>query len=79
MQGNTIEGVDDDLEGAGVIETKRGVGAFVTATPAQAHPPREHDRRLRVFINRVLAGADTNGFSVQDVIGALRAHRQGGA
>ena len=44
-----------------------------------AHPPREHERRLRAFVTRVLADADATGFTIDDVIAALRAHRQGGA
>jgi DNA-binding transcriptional regulator YhcF (GntR family) len=60
-----------------VIETKRGVGSFISATPARAHPPREHERRLRAFATRVLADADEAGLTVEDVIGALRA-QQGG-
>jgi len=79
VNANTVARVYAELERAGVIETKRGVGSFISATPAQAHPPREHDRRLRAFVTRVLADAETAGFTVDDVIAALRAHRQGGA
>ena len=78
VNANTVARVYAELERAGVIETKRGVGSFINATPAQAHPPREHERRLRVFATRVLADADAAGFTVGDVITALRAHRQGG-
>jgi GntR family transcriptional regulator len=78
VNANTVARVYGELERAGVIETKRGVGSFVTATPAQAHPPREHDRRLRAFATRVLADAEAVGFTIDDVIAALRAHREGG-
>jgi GntR family transcriptional regulator len=74
VNANTVSRVYAELERAGVIETKRGVGSFINATPAQAHPPREHDRRLRAFATRVLADADAAGFTVDDVIAALRAH-----
>ena len=57
VNANTVARVYAELERAGVIETRRGVGSFVSATPAQAHPPREHDRRLRAFVTRVLADA----------------------
>src|SRR5580693_8589235 len=79
VNANTVARVYAELERAGVIETKRGIGSFISATPAQAHPPREHDRRLRAFATRVLADAETAGFKVDDVIAALLAHRQGGA
>jgi GntR family transcriptional regulator len=78
VNANTVARVYGELERAGVIETKRGVGSFITATPAQAHPPREHDRRLRAFATRVLADAEAVGFTIEDVIAALRAHREGG-
>ncbi len=78
VNANTVARVYAELERAGVLETKRGVGSFVSATPARAHPPRDHDRRLRSFATRVLADADAAGFTIDDVIGALRAHQQGG-
>ncbi len=78
VNANTVARVYAELERAGVLETRRGVGSFVSATPAQAHPPRERERRLRTFITRVLADAERAGFGVDEVIPALEAHRQGG-
>src|SRR3954468_8822915 len=78
INANTVARAYTELERAGVIETKRGVGSFVSATPAQAHPPRERDRRLRAFATRVLADAAAAGFTIDDVIAMLRAHRKEG-
>jgi len=78
INANTVARVYVELERAGVIETRRGVGSFVTATPAQARSPREHDRRLRAFVTRVLADADAAGFTVDDVVSALTMHRPTG-
>src|SRR5437773_10629609 len=78
INASTVARVYAELERASVIETKRGVGSFISATPSQAHPPREHERRLRTFVTRVLADAEAAGLSIDDVIAALRAHRQGG-
>ncbi len=75
INANTVARVYLELERAGAIETRRGVGSFVRATPAEAHPPRELERRLRAFVTRVLADADAAGFSKDDVIAALRTHR----
>src|SRR5581483_7699370 len=78
VNANTVARVYADLERAGVIETRRGVGSFVSATPARARPPHEHGRRLRAFVTRLLADADAAGFTVDEVIGALDACRKGG-
>ena len=78
INANTVARVYGELERAGVIETRRGVGSFISATPVQAVPPREHERRLRAFVTRVLADAETAGFSVNDVIAGLSAHRKSG-
>lgn len=75
VNANTVARVYSELERAGVIATKRGVGSFVSASPAQAYPKREHDRRLRAFATRVLADADAAGFGVDELVAALRAHR----
>src|SRR6476619_7822547 len=55
INANTVARVYAELERAGVIETRRGIGSFVTAGATRAHPPREHDRRLRAFVTRLLA------------------------
>jgi GntR family transcriptional regulator len=76
VNANTVARVYSDLERAGVIETRRGVGSFITATPAKAHPPREQERRLKAFVTRVLADIDRAGFTVQEVVAALSGARQ---
>jgi GntR family transcriptional regulator len=77
VNANTVARVYAELERNGVLETRRGVGSFIAATPAQAHPPRERDRRLRAFITRVLADADAGGFSLDEIVAALDTHRKG--
>jgi GntR family transcriptional regulator len=78
VNANTVARVYADLERGGVIETRRGVGSFVAATPERARPPREHDKRLRAFTTRVLAEAGAAGFAVDELISELTAHQQGG-
>ncbi len=79
INANTVARVYAELERAGVIDTRRGIGSFVTATPQQAHPPDHHRRQLRAFVTRVLGDAAAAGFSIDDVAAELRAHRQKGA
>ena len=77
INANTVARVYVELERAGILETRRGVGTFVSATPAQAHPPKQHERRLRTFITRLLADASAAGFTVDDLLAGLQAHRKG--
>lgn len=77
INANTVARVYADLERSGTIETRRGVGSFVTATAEKARPPREHDKRLRAFVTRLLADAGTAGFSVAEVIDQLSTHQGG--
>jgi GntR family transcriptional regulator len=79
INANTVARVYAELERGGIIETRRGVGSFVVATPQQAHPPDHHRRQLRAFVTRVLADAAAAGFTIDDVAAEMRAHRSQGA
>src|SRR5204862_3859564 len=79
INANTVARVYAELERAGVIETRRGIGSFVAATPLQAQPPDHHRRQLRAFVTRVIGDAAAAGFSIDDVAAEMRAHRQKGA
>jgi len=72
INANTVARVYADLERSGAIETRRGVGSFVSATADQARPKKEHEKRLRAFVTRVLSEAGTHGFSVEEVMQGLR-------
>lgn len=76
VNANTVARVYSELERAGVIETRRGVGSFVSATPEQAHPPDEHRQRVRRFVTRVLADAATAGLSIDEVTAEIVRHRR---
>ena len=78
INANTVARVYAELERGGVIETRRGVGSFISATPVQAHPPGDHQRRLRAFVTRILADADRSGFTVDDLLATLSSHRKEG-
>src|SRR5258708_3474837 len=68
VNANTVARVYAELERAGILETRRGVGSFIRATPAQARPPDEHARRLRSFVTRVLADASAAGFTPPELV-----------
>jgi GntR family transcriptional regulator len=63
-----------ELERAGVLETRRGVGSFVSATPAKAVPARERERRLRAFVTKALADAIAAGFTLDELRAELDTH-----
>jgi GntR family transcriptional regulator len=60
-----------ELERAGVIETRRGVGSFITAGRTEARPAEENARRLRGFVTKVLADAAAAGFTLDELLAAL--------
>jgi GntR family transcriptional regulator len=70
VNANTVARVYAELERAGVIETRRGVGSFIAAGGA-ARPADAKARGLRTFATRVLADAAAAGFSVDEVVAAL--------
>ena len=76
VNANTVARVYLELERAGVLETRRGVGSFVAATATRAQPTRERERRLDAFVTRVLADADAGGFTLDDLIDALNDKRR---
>ena len=71
VNANTVARVYAELERDGVLETRRGVGSFVSATPGHARPPAEHHKRLRAFVTRLLADAADAGFTRDEVVGEL--------
>src|SRR5438105_14827670 len=47
INANTVARVYAELERSGVVETRRGVGTFVTARPNEAANRRERERHSR--------------------------------
>jgi len=75
INANTVARVYTDLERDGVLETRRGVGSFVRAGPAQARSADEHSRRLKAFVTRMLGDAASAGFTLDELAGELDRHR----
>jgi GntR family transcriptional regulator len=76
VNANTVARVYAELERAGVLETRRGVGSFVAATEARARSAEEKARRLEAFVTHVLADAAAAGFSFEELIGSFEARRE---
>lgn len=71
INANTVARVYADLERAGVVETRRGVGTFVAAKQP-AVPRRGREAELRALVERWLAEAAARGFSADEVARHLK-------
>src|SRR5919202_3465136 len=79
VNANTVAKVYAELERAGVLETRRGVGTFVrtselpvTQSATGRKGVSERERRLRGLAERFLADAHALGFSPEEVLEHLR-------
>ena len=71
VNANTVAKVYAELERAGVVETRRGVGTFVRGVAADAAPPAERARKLDGLADRYLAGASALGFTAAEAVRRL--------
>src|SRR2546423_7353111 len=76
INANTVAKVYAELERAGVLETRRGVGTFVSARPNEAASRRDRERHLRELTEHFIAETQTRGFSIDDVIEHLEKRRE---
>lgn len=79
INANTVARVYAELERAGVLETRRGVGTFVSARPAEATSRRDRERQLREVADHFIAETGTRGFSIDDLIEHLQSRRKKGS
>src|SRR3954452_12418398 len=73
VNANTAAKVYAELERAGVLETRRGVGTFVASLRETSESQRERARYLMELGDRFLAEARTLGFSAQEAVDSLSA------
>jgi GntR family transcriptional regulator len=71
INANTVARVYAELEREGVLETRRGVGSFVSTSPGAARSAAEHTKRLRAFVTRLLADAAAAGFNHEEILAEL--------
>ena len=77
INANTVARVYAELERAGVLETRRGVGTFVIERPPEASASRrDRDRQLKELADHFVAETHTRGFSLDDVIEHLETRRR---
>jgi GntR family transcriptional regulator len=70
LNANTVARVYAELERAGVVETRRGVGTFVCSTQPMA-PRQGRDQELRAMAQRWMEEAASRGFTTDDVFRQL--------
>jgi GntR family transcriptional regulator len=76
VNANTVAKVYGELERAGVLETRRGVGTFVAAGKVEASSRDDRERRLTALEDRFLAEAAALGFGAAEAIEHLSARRE---
>ena len=72
INANTVAKVYLELERSGIVETRRGVGTFISDHPPPARSASHRDDHLRDFIDRFIAEAGALGFSLDDLISHLK-------
>jgi GntR family transcriptional regulator len=77
INANTVAKVYTELERVGIVETRRGVGTFVSAHPAEASlSRRDREKQLRELADGFIAETGTRGFSLDEVIEHLHGRRK---
>ena len=76
INANTVAKVYTELERAGVVETRRGIGTFVTARQVKTSTRHDQEKHLRDLADRYVAEAGAQGFSLDDLIEHLQSRRK---
>ena len=78
VNANTVAKVYAELERSGILETRRGVGTFVSARHLAAGHREEPEKHLRDLVDRFVEEAGAMGFSLDDLLGQLQSRRKKG-
>ena len=76
VNANTVAKVYTELERSGILETRRGVGTFVSARHSAANHRDEHEKHLGELVDRFVEEAGAMGFSVADLLEQLESRRK---
>jgi GntR family transcriptional regulator len=79
INANTVAKVYGELERAGVLETRRGVGTFVRDVGGSAVARSDRERQMTALGDRYLSGAADLGFSAEEAIEFLEKRRRQGS
>ena len=73
INANTVAKVYAELERAGVLATRRGIGTFVRENPTLTASATHRERDLRPLVDRLLADASAIGISLPEIVAFLEA------
>lgn len=76
MNANTVAKVYAELERSGILETRRGVGTFVSARQFAISNRQEHEKHLKELVDRFTEEAGAIGFSIDDLVDELQRRRK---
>src|SRR5919106_4851207 len=76
INANTVAKVYAELERGGIVETRRGVGTFVSARHLATSHRDEHEKHLTELVDRFLEEAGAMGFSLDDLLDQLQSRRK---
>jgi GntR family transcriptional regulator len=76
VNANTVAKVYTELERSGILETRRGVGTFVSARQFAISHRQEHEKHLSELVDRFVEEAGAMGFSVDDLLEQLESRRK---
>jgi GntR family transcriptional regulator len=68
---NTVARAYREMEIRGFLETQQGTGTFVAEQPVE-HDAHVRERQLRDLATEVMARAGAQGFSLTDLVEALK-------
>lgn len=75
INANTVAKVYAELERAGVLETRRGVGTFVAEGPHEHATRRDRTKELKALEERFLTEAMYLGFTLDEILAHLDKRR----
>jgi GntR family transcriptional regulator len=78
VNANTVAKVYAELERSGILETRRGVGTFVSARQFAISHRQEQEKHLKELADRFLEEAHALGFSLDDLLDQLQSRRNKG-
>ena len=78
INANTVAKVYGELERAGVVETRRGVGTFVREVATRQEPDPDRERRLADLADKFVMETAMLGVSLDQAIAYLQARQEQG-